>query len=1258
MESWDQLEKFGQSAMNRDCRLGERAVAKGWITAAQLQECLQEQEQNRAIPVGAILVRKRYLSSEQLAELLREGSASRAETAMFCPACRIRYRLRGTLPAQTVRCPRCGGILVRELSDQTVVGPEGGSPPVFGSVPPEVKEASGDPGRRFGKFVKVAKLGEGGMGSVWKCWDLELARWVAVKFVEGQSEAVVARVLREAQAAARLQHPSIVQVYEVGRFEQLNAIIMQYVNGPTLHDRRPPLRETLAIMADVAEAVGFAHRHGIIHRDLKPGNILLGENGRPYVTDFGIAKYVEEQGLQTTAGRIMGTPGYMAPEQARGDPVDARADVYSLGATLYELVTGRPPHQGAGIMAVLDQILNHEPPSPRKLNAEIPSEVETIILKAMDKQRERRYQTAQEFADDLRRYLSGEPIRARRPSVTYRLRKKIAKHRWVVLAFAAAVLMGSGFAVYVAAVRSARLAEKRKAVDEAERHERERRWTEALAAYSRAYALDPADERVAARRALMKERVDAEFFYERSGRELHSLRLRSYREDWKLTGPELEAFERLIELCERQLKRTGDSGNGCWVVARARHLLGDWDGALQYYERGLRADPGHPMCLLFKARLHIENALFQKLGRKLPEELVESDLRAAEKHLQAAFGLLQDETAAASVPMIERDLMEGYRRVIERKDHLAYCDAKLQQWKGTDFWEEFYVVRSFFRPEAVEDLTRAIEHRRAFYEAYFWRGLTYYVRREYDRAVKDFDRAIEINPRFGDAYHGRGLVRLAREEYREALKDLDEVLKIDPANVDAYNDRGGVYGALGDLAAAIRDYDKALELKPDYAFAYCNRAKARFLSGQLDKAEHDCEQAIRIAPGFYGGYMGRARVREARGDLTGALEDFNRMIQCARDPIEGYHSRGHVYEKMGRLDEALSDFNETLRRKSDYGKVYCDRAGVYLHMNRFENAIRDADQGLALEPRHVAGYVTRAVAQLRLGRLEEALRDADTAVRLDPGQEAAYTARGNVHLAKGNVDAAIQDFTEVIRLQPNLAAGYCNRGAARFAKGDLEGAIEDYAKALDLQPRLAEAWYNRGLARQTKGDLEGALQDYSKALEINARYAQAHVMRASIYMAKGQLELALQGYDSAIQLKPDYSDAYFNRGVVRQAKGDLDGALRDYDKTIQLRPEDAPAHVNRATVKFARGDFDGALEDTDRALRLNLALPEAYATRGLIRRELSVREAARAKEHLEGAVEDFRNALRVAPPGWPSRARVEQELERVRRQLEELGREF
>ena len=285
-------------------------------------------------------------------------------------------------------------------------------------------EAVGEPhiGRRMGDYEVLEEIGRGGMGVVFRGRQVSLDRQVAVKMIQGgrlSSELERQRFMAEAQATARLDHPGIVPVYEVGEFDGTPFFSMQLISGETLADRLAdgplPQREAAKMLAAVAHAIDHAHSEGILHRDIKPSNILIGLNGRPMVTDFGLAKFLDAGNSLTNTGSILGTPSYMSPEQAagRGDSSGPAADIYSLGTVLYHALTGRPPFLASSPIEMALKIIEHDPPLPRLLDPTIDRDLEMIVIRCLQKPPDLRYATAGKLAEDLQSFVRDEPVSAR-----------------------------------------------------------------------------------------------------------------------------------------------------------------------------------------------------------------------------------------------------------------------------------------------------------------------------------------------------------------------------------------------------------------------------------------------------------------------------------------------------------------------------------------------------------------------------------------------------------------------------------------------------------------------------------------------------------------------------------------------------------------------------------------------------------------------------------------------------------------------------
>lgn len=317
-------------------------------------------------------------------------------------------------------CPRC---LLRLALGPPSPGPAAADKP--SSSPIGLTTLSPSSPIRFGDYELLEEIGHGGTGLVYRARQRSLNRVVALKLLlpgPFSSPEMLARFRREAQTAAALSHPGIVPVYEVGELDGQSFFSMEYIAGRSLAGviselgaRSSEFGRMAAWMKGIAEAIAHAHAHGIVHRDLKPANILIDPEDRVHVVDFGLAKRLDEVSDLTLTGQVLGSPDYLAPEQASGKHLAPQpaTDIYATGAILYELLTGRPPFRSSSVQDTLLRIRDSEPVAPRLLNGSVPCDLEVICLKCLEKDPARRYATAGELADELDRFLKGEPIRAR-----------------------------------------------------------------------------------------------------------------------------------------------------------------------------------------------------------------------------------------------------------------------------------------------------------------------------------------------------------------------------------------------------------------------------------------------------------------------------------------------------------------------------------------------------------------------------------------------------------------------------------------------------------------------------------------------------------------------------------------------------------------------------------------------------------------------------------------------------------------------------
>ena len=511
----------------QDAALGALLVERAKALPSQVERCLRLQEEAFDRSEGPLPRLEELLVQENcVGEIVVSHALKILErTVRVCLKCSQRTNWAGL-----VRCPGCDGALERldpvdrneDWPTEAPLSPSGTTP----SSADAAGETQAAPSvlanvpETLGKYKLLRTVGRGGMGVVHEALDVQLKRRVALKIMltsaNADSEEVkqeVERFIREAQVAAKLSHPNIVTVYEAGVIDGKNYIAMEFVDGQSLaswarKSGSVTIRQQVRLLRDVALAVHHAHEEGVLHRDLKPMNVLVDGKNQPFVTDFGLAKQMgkDVDASLTLSGKIVGTPAYMSPEQALGEKVDRRTDVYSLGCMLYEVLTGRPPYRGESPVEILTKVLRDDIPTPSHLGrtlgmAPVDRTVEAICMKALARKPSGRYPTASAFAEDLTKWLKGHEVKVSIPAGGRKLPR-----RAVPLAGAAAVVL----AVALAAVVILRPSPLERELKRADRLLAQGAYRDAIEAYKDVLALDPRSGRALMGREFASERLHTE----------------------------------------------------------------------------------------------------------------------------------------------------------------------------------------------------------------------------------------------------------------------------------------------------------------------------------------------------------------------------------------------------------------------------------------------------------------------------------------------------------------------------------------------------------------------------------------------------------------------------------------------------------------------------------------------------------------------------------------------------------------------------
>ncbi len=916
------------------------------------------------------------------------------------------------------------------------------------------------PERRFGKFACTGKLGAGAMGEVWKAVDTELRRLVAIKLLKGGDDEEIARFKREAQVAGKLSHPNIAAIYEVGFDNSRHFIAMQFIDGQTLKTfPRDDRRLLVRLVRDVALALAYAHEHGVVHRDLKPENIMAvgrGAMSHIYVTDFGLARAAEGRSELSASGLVVGTPAYMAPEQARGERVGPSADVYALGATLYELLADSPPFQGESIVAVLAKVQSEEAKPLTRIGVD--RDLATIVEKCLEKEPRRRYPTAADLAHDLTRWLDGEPISARPASMWYRVRKQVAKRRGVVVAG----LLGVMAVIVTLAIVVPRMQRDRARADEESQ------------AKVRAEALQRAMQDL----------------------NRHWSQVVTVREWTRQQFRKPEDILAAFTASERELTSFVDGHptlpHGWYVRARVRKYLSDFDGAESDLRNATSLEANFAPAwallgsiLLERAELAILTTVDKRSERRgIPEiEAAHEALRRAPNPDPSRWGLSRtrdDEVALTVAAALRADIVEdderAARAILEKAQEAApseeYCH-----------YLHYYAATS---EEKLEWLKRAMQIAPHYLPPHLDYGNLALNAGKPDLALDSFLRATRINPRYAFAHNNAGFARAKMGDWEGAIADYTRAIELHPKLALAWYNRGVARANKPDSAGAIEDFGHALELDPRHAAAYADRGSVRLARGELEAAAADLDRAIELNPKSRTAFFERGRLRAMRDNTTGAIDDYTRAI--ALDPRDGdaNNNRGTMYHKRREFSLAIEDYTRAIELKPS-AKRFANRAGARSDTGDGSGAIDDCTRAIEFDPNLPGIYYTRGDALLRNRDAQKALHDLDRAILQTPDNPSALHSRGLAREETGDLDGALDDYSKAIVLRPDHFETYVNRSGIWRQKGDWVRAIEDAESGLKIGPRSPELWASRGVARYNSGDRAGAVADMEKALELAPR---------------------------------------------------------------------------------------------------------------------------------------------------------------------------
>jgi tetratricopeptide (TPR) repeat protein len=827
---------------------------------------------------------------------------------------------------------------------------------------------------------------------------------------------------------------------------------------------------------------------------------------------------------------------------------------------------------------------------PRKLSGLVRGELDWLVMKALDKDRNRRYESASAFAADVQRYLHDEPVLACPPSAWYRLRKFGRRNRGrlavaaMVLFFLASLGGVAAWAameaeVQQAAQRAALAADIGRDLDEALAFCREDRLGETSAVVEHAEALvgrGGAGEELAGGVRQMRADVDLAARLEAIRLERAAVRNESfdfagaaprYAEAFSAYGldlgqvdPDMAAARIAVSSIRKQLIAALDD----WLLAQSGPLRERLQAAVD------KAD-GDPWRKQLRAAFVDGNA-------KALRELARQPNAGA----QPAGAAVLMGYALREVGEIE-PAVEFLRRA--QRDHPG------DFWVNQDLGRALRNVKSARAGEAVGYLRAALVLRPDSPGALVNLGVALHDAGDLPGAIAAFENAIALKRDYAAAHNNLGIALHDQGDLPGAIAAYQKAIALKPHVASTYSNLGNTLRDQGDLPGAIAAYQKAIALKHDYAKAYNNLGTALRLRGDLPGAIAGYQQAIALKPDLAEAHYNLGNLLNDKGQWDEAILAFREAIQLKKDFAAPQDGLGRALKAKGKLEEAIAECREALRLKPDDAQAHNTLGNALQAKGLVDAAIPEYREAIRIKEDFAEAHYNLGAALYEKRELDEAIAKCREALRLKPDYAEAHTCLGNALQAKCKLHEAIAEYRLAIRLKMDYAEPHNNLGTALQANGQLDEAIAEYRKAIHLKMDYAEPHNNLGVALKAKGQLDEAIAAYRKVIGLKKDYAKAHHNLGIALKANGQLDEAITAFREAVSLKKDYADAHNDLGTALYDKDQLDEALAAFRQAIQYKKDFPEAHCNMGQVLMQKGEFGEALVELRRGHELGSRMP-------------------------------------------------------------------